>query len=180
MHMRTYLIAAALALVAPAHAQRPAIASDLSPEAASVAFEDTVINACLVAVGGGQRIGQVGSGRLEPSRDVEVARQLGAAPGDGVWEAVAARGVVAVKESEGRCTVSVYGPRAQPVMAALSAKLVAAGFERLAAPAQGLHQSLQRAGGGRRVQAMITGSEPGMPGHLSRFPVVTATLFASP
>ena len=178
--MRTGLIAAVALVALPAYAQRPAISPDLSPEAASAAFEDTVINACLAAVSGGQRVGQVGGGRLEAARDVETARQLAAGPGDTVWEATAARGVVAVKESDGRCTVSVYGPRAQPVMSALSARLVSAGFERLASPAQGLRQSLQRTSGGRRVQATISGSEPGMPGHQSRFPVVTATLFVAP
>jgi hypothetical protein len=33
---------------------------------------------------------------------------------------------------------------------------------------------------GKRLMVQLNGSEPGMPGHKSRFSVVTATVFASP
>ena len=36
--------------------------------------------------------------------------------GESVWDVRAAAGVVAVKESDGRCAVSVYGPHAQPIL----------------------------------------------------------------
>jgi hypothetical protein len=178
--MRTHLIAGSLLLLAsPAHAQRDAISPDISPEIAGRAFEDAVMNACLPAVSGGQRVGQMPAARamLAESSDPETRRQIGAGPGETVWDVTAGRGVVEIKESAGRCTVSVYGPRAQPAMSALSAKLVAAGFTRMAAPAVGLRQMLTRTSG-QRVQAIITGSEPGSPGHQSRFAVVTATLIA--
>jgi hypothetical protein len=56
------------------------------------------------------------------------------------------------------------------------------GLERLAAAASptGLGASLFKVDGTRRLQVMISGSEPGMPGHKSRFSVVTATVFATP
>jgi hypothetical protein len=56
------------------------------------------------------------------------------------------------------------------------------GFERLAAapPPNGFGQSLMKIENGKRLMVQLKGSEPGMPGHQSRFSVITATVFATP
>jgi hypothetical protein len=53
-------------------------------------------------------------------------------------------------------------------------------FERLASapPPSGFCQTLTRTDGGRRIMAVLSGADPGTPGHESRFSVVTATVFS--
>jgi hypothetical protein len=176
---RAFLFFAAIALAPMAHAQAPAISPDLSPEVASAAFEDAVLNGCVKAVASSTRIGQLADmkGKVQASNDQERRHQVAAGDEDAVWDVVAARGVVIIKDSDGRCSVMVYGPRAAPAMMALSQKLVAAGFTRMASSGVG-RQSLMRAAGGKRIQATIAAIEPGSPGNQSRFPVITASFFA--
>jgi hypothetical protein len=181
----TTLLAAALP--APAHAQREAIAPTLSPEMAAEAFEDAVTNACVPAVlssAGWEGLAPAVRGRLEASSDAAARKQVGAADDETVLNVKAARGVVFVRQKPGRCTVSVYGPPAMPTILALAGVLAGPphGFEKLmqAPPPNGFGQSLLKVENGRRVMVQLRGSEPGMPGHQSRFSVVTATVFAMP
>ncbi len=89
--------------------------------------------------------------------------------------------VVTVREKAGRCVVSVYGPPAAATIRTLSQALIGPpGFQRMAQPVgapDGLGQTLQFSADGRAVIAVLDGSEPGMPGHQSRFSVVTASVF---
>ncbi len=180
--MRALAIAAAAMLVAfPASAQRTAVSAGLSPEMAGEIFGKAVIEACVPAVAGNGVSGLAAArdGGVTPTQDAEMRRQAGAAAGETVWEVTEARGVVTVREAAGRCTVSVYGPAAAPVILQVGAMLETShGFERLAST-QGLGLSLMRSEGGKRVMVKLAGAEPGAPGHESRFSVITATVFVA-
>jgi hypothetical protein len=169
---------------APSFAQRDAVSSALSPEAAASAFGDAVINACVPAIVSPQGMKGLPQGvraKLSPTNDVATRAQAGATADEVVWDVLGARGVVTVHERAGRCAVSVYGPPAMPTIMSLSQQLAGAGFERLVttAPPGGVLQTLVKTAGGRRVTVQLGASEPGSPGHQSRFTVVTATVFAA-
>jgi hypothetical protein len=179
---------AALALIAaipmagdPALAQTPreAVSSTLSPEAAAAVFNDAVTSVCVPAVAGGGIPAGVRA-KLQATTDPATRKQSGAAADETVWDVVAGKGVVTIRERPGRCVVSVYGPPASATIQALAQQLVGSGFERLAAgaPPNGFGQTLMRTGG-KRMMATLAGSDPGMPGHQSRFSVVTATVFSA-
>lgn len=177
------VLIAVLAFATPVLAQsspRPAISPSLSPRDVAVAFADAVVEICAPAVIAGR--GLSATSGISRATDADAARQVGAEPGDTVWEMAAARGVVRLREHGGRCMVSAYGPPAAPALAEAARRLAASGlgFERLAPTPGRLGESLARVGSGRRVQVMLGGSEPGMPGHQSRFSVLTATVFAIP
>ncbi|MDZ4762305.1 MAG: hypothetical protein SGJ21_14675 [Alphaproteobacteria bacterium] len=186
MRRIAFVIASCLVTLTPALAQTPreAISVDLSPADVAAAFEDAALSACAPAIAEASLIAGLPPDvrrRFVSSSDVETSRISGAAPSDAVFDVLAGKGVVTVREGDGRCIVSAYGPPASPTIRALAARLSAEGFERLAAAGPtGLSQSLVRFVNGRRVQAILSGSEPGMPGHQSRFSVVTATFFATP
>lgn len=171
--MRALLIAGLL-LIAPAHAQRAAIDPALTPEKAQAAFETAVIDGCLASVSAGKR--PAASAQMVESTDVETRRQIGAADGDKVWDVATAKGVVMVHERAERCVVTVYGPPAAMAVMAMGQKVAAKGFERMGG-APGLGQTLMGSMGGKRLSVTLKGSEPGMPGHQSRFSVTTATVF---
>lgn len=179
------LAAAAAMLSAPAHAQlHDAISPTLSPEMARAAFEDAVMNGCVPSASTGQRIasGRYG-GKVAANTTADMREQVGAASDESVFDVLSGKGVVAVKEKADRCVVQVYGPPASATVTGLAGRIAAElGFERLAstATAGGFSESLTRTVAGRRVQVLIHGAEPGMPGHKSRFSVVTATVFATP
>lgn len=175
-------IIAALAMPQMSIAQetgRLAISQSLSPQDAGEAFEQTVVDVCVNGVSSGRRVAQLPDARenLSISTDPQTRKQAGAADDETVWDVQTGRGVVTVKEKAGRCAVSVYGPPAAPTMIMMAAKLSAEGFERMATGTPGMSQSLQRTQNGRTVQVMLTGSDPGAPGHTSKFSVVTATVF---
>jgi hypothetical protein len=169
----------------PAVAQRDAISSSLSPEAAAKAFQDTVTGICVPAVAGGglSTLPAGARAKLQASSDPVTRQQSGAAADENVWDVLSSKGVVVVREKPGRCTVSVYGPPAMTTIMTLAGALTVSpyGFERLVAapPTNGLSQSLTRMENGKRLMVLLTGSEPGMPGHKSRFGVVTATVFVA-
>lgn len=180
------LLAGAMALVASgptADAQdslRMAVSPALSPQDAGEAFERAVIDICIASISQGRRVADLPPARsmLSETDDPLRRQQAGAGADETVWDVSAARGVVTVKEKAGRCAVSVYGPPAAPTAILLAAKLSDDGFERVASTSTGgIRQSLQRIDGERQVQVMVTGSDPGSPGHSSRFSVVTATVF---
>lgn len=161
-------------------APRQAVSPSLSPEDAGQVFERAVLDVCVAAVSQGLRVSDlpVAEEMLIRSSDPQVREQAGADEDETVWEVDAGRGVVTVKEKARRCAVSVYGPPAAPTMILMAGKLSDRGFERMARAAQqGFSQSLWRTFGSRRVQVLLTGSDPGTPGHSSRFSVVTATVF---
>lgn len=181
--MRIAVLALVAVLVgAPAFAQRGAVSPDLSPEAAGEAFKQAVVDACVPAVTGSGVSGLSAAqrGSLQPTNDAATRKQAGAAPDETVWDVMDGKGVVTVREKAGRCVVSVYGPSAgttvQNVAQALTGR---AGFQRLASPASGVGQTLQASSNGRSVMVQLSGSDPGMPGHQSRFSVVTATVFVA-
>jgi hypothetical protein len=184
--MRSALFAIVAGLGAlPAFAQREAIAPTLSPEMAASAFQEAVTGACVPAVlGSWDGLAPAVKGRLEVSSDAAARRQIGAADDETVFDIVSAKGVVFVRQKPGRCVVSVYGPPAMPTILSLAGVLAGSpyGFEKLmqAPPPNGFGQSLLKVEGGKRVMVQLRGSEPGMPGHLSRFSIVTATVFATP
>jgi hypothetical protein len=171
----------------PAFAQRSAIEPALSPEMAADAFSDAVTEACIPAVlgeDGWEGLAPDVKAQLPASSSADARRQIGAADDESVFDAAQAKGVVFVRQKPGRCTVSVYGPPAMASIVSLAQTLTGGdiGFERLASapPPNGFGQSLMKVENGKRVMIQLRGSEPGMPGHQSRFSVVTATVFATP
>lgn len=186
--MRVRTIAAVALIVAtpmtggPAFAQTPreAVSSTLSPEAAAAVFNDAVTSVCVPAVASGG-IPAGARAKLQATTDPATRKQSGAAADETVWDVMAGKGVVTIHEKSGRCVVSVYGPSAPSTIRALAQQLVGAGFERLAGGASpnGLGQTLMRSAGGKSMMVTLAGSDPGMPGHQSRFSVVTATVFSA-
>lgn len=177
-----------LLLVSGATAQdRTAISAELSPEEAAATFEEALTEICVAAISGGVRAAQLPAearGLIQVNREPGARVEVGALPEETVWDVVAAMGVVRVRETQGRCTVSAYGPPAAATLSAI-ARNMADGperFERLASTPgrSGLAQSLSRKDERRRVQVILDGSEPGMPGHSSRFSVISASVFATP
>ncbi len=176
--MKTHLaLVGALLFAAPAFAQRSAVSADLSPEMAGQVFRQAVADICVPAVAGNgvSALEAARDGRLQPTQDAETRKQAGASASETVWNVVAARGVVTVRERAGQCVVSVYGPSAGPTILATMQGLSGLGFEALAGSAGGgFTQSLSGASGGKRVSVQLSGAEPGAPGHQSRFSVITA------
>lgn len=172
---------AALLVASPAFAQRDAVSAGLSPEAAGEIFKGAVVDACVPAVSGSgvSALSAAQRGKLQPTNDAETRRQAGAGPDETVWDVVEGKGVVTVRERAGRCVVSVYGPTAAPTLMSVAQGLTGEGFERFAGAGGGISQTLSRAASGKRVMVQLNGSEPGMPGHQSRFSVVTATVFVA-
>ena len=173
--MRPIALALCAGLVAsPAVAQRAA-----SPEAVASAFQDAVTGICIPAVETGKGVDAlpaVAKAKVQASSDTSTRQQAGAAADETVWDVVSAKGVVVIRESAGRCVVSVHGAPVVPTILSLAQRLSdSAGYEKLvqAPPPNGFGQSL--IGNGMTVQ--INGSEPGMPGNRSRLSVVTATVF---
>jgi len=174
------LVCAALA-GAPALAQRTAVSADLSPEMAADAFKRTIVDVCVPAAAGSgvSALAAAREGRLSPTQDADTRRQAGAAADETVWEVAEARGVVTVRESSGRCIVSVYGPAVAPTVIGAMQDLSGAGFEALAGAAGGgFTQTLLGASNGKRVRVQLSGAEPGGAGHQSRFSVITAAVSA--
>lgn len=175
-----FVAGVAVMALAPAFAQRTAVSPDLSPEAAGAIFQNAVIEACVPAVigNGVSGLSAAQRGGLQPTNDANTRQQAGAAADETVWDVVDGKGVVTVREKPGRCVVSVYGPAAASTIIGVAQALTGApGFERLAGAGQGMGQTLSRASDGRNVMVRLSGSEPGMPGHQSRFSVVTAMVF---
>lgn len=172
----------ALLLAPSALAQRDAVSADLSPEAAAEVFKRTLLDVCVPAAAGGgvSAMPAAQAGKLRTTNDAATRKQAGASPDDTVWDVMDGKGVVTIHERKGRCVVSVYGPPAVKTIADVAAAMEAApDFQRLAGapPPDGLSQNMFFGSGGRSAMVQLKGSEPGMPGHLSRFSVVTATVF---
>ena len=180
------LLLCATLSASPVAAQREAISPSLSTEDAASAFQDAVLSTCVPAVAGGAGVSALpaaAKARVQASSDPVTRQQLGAAADEDVWDVVSGKGVVLIREKAGRCVVSVYGPPVVPTILSVAHGLSGSpGFERLvsAPPPNGFGQSLMEIENGKRLMVQLNGSEPGMPGHKSRFSVVTATVFASP
>jgi hypothetical protein len=183
---RAFPAALILALAGPAFAQRGAMSPALSAEAAASVFQDAVVSTCIPAAAGGAGVNALpiaARAKVQASGDAGTRKQLGAAADETVWDVVSGRGAVTIREKAGRCVVSVYGPPVVTTILSTAQGLSgSAGFEKLvgAPPPNGFGQSLMKIENGRRLLVQLDGSEPGMPGHKSRFSVVTATVFASP
>jgi len=174
-----FVVAAALAL--PAHAQRDAVSADLSPELAGQVFARTVADICVPAVAakGVSALSAAQIGSLRPTQDGETRKQAGAASGETVWDVMDGKGVVTVREtSAGACVVSVYGAPAKATIdgAAQSLKAVPGAKAVRTVSLNPLKQATTFEVGPRHVVVEIIGSEPGSPGHQSKFSVVTATV----
>lgn len=184
--MRILALAAVIAgFTSPlAHAQRAAVSAELSPEEAGEAFRRAVIEGCIPAAAGNgvSALPAAQEGKLQPTQDAETRRQVGASPDETVWDVADARGVVTVRDKAGRCVVSVYGPPSAATMMGVMGVLSASGFEAMvgqAAPGGGFVQTMLGSSGGKRVTVQLSGSEPGSPGHQSKFSVVTAIVTAA-
>ncbi len=174
----------AVMVTSAAYAQRTAVSAELSPEMAGAAFGRTVTDVCVAAVSGNgvSSLAATREGKVSPTQDAVTRQQAGAGVDETVWDVAEAKGVVTVRETAGRCIVSVYGPAAAPVIMQLGAELETGHrFERLMSPQgpNGLGLSLMRSEGGKSVMVQLQGVQPGAPGHQSRFNVVTATVFVA-
>ncbi len=190
---RAFVLASCAALCvasAPTYAQgvlREAIPVTLGPADAERLFGEAVSTICVAAISQGIRVAQLPMdvrSEFAVTRDPQTRAEVGATPEETVWEAVDASRVVTIRETSGRCIVMAYGPPAAMALSRLAGRLSgdAAPFERLMpSPGRtGLAQSLMRRAEGRRVQVLFDGSEPDMPGHRSRFSVISATVFSLP
>jgi hypothetical protein len=175
------LLFAATLTILPAQAQRSAISADLSPAAAGEAFKQAVVSVCLPAVSGAgvRALALARDGKVQPTQDIETRRQAGAAPDETVWDVADARGVVTVREKAGQCVATVYGPASGPTIADTTLALLLRGFEALAGPADGFTQTLKGRSNGRRILVQMSGADPGVPGHRSKFSVVSVTMSLS-
>lgn len=173
-------IGLALLLAAPAHAQREAVSPDLSPEIAGQVFARTVVEICVPALSGYNiaDVSSVKEGKLRKTQDAETRKQAGAEADETVWDVMDGKGVVTVREKAGRCAVSVYGAPAKATVdgatAALKSARGASGVSAVTLADLKTRTKLEI--GPRSVVADVTGSEPGSPGHQSKFSVVTATV----
>lgn len=181
------LPAAAVAQTPARTGSRAAVSSRLTTDDVAAAFADAVVKVCAPAVLSGRRLSALDAETrrmVAATNDPAARQQAGAEKADQVWDVLAGRGVVTIAEREGRCTVSAYGPPAAPALAAAAERLEASGqgFERLFATpnSSSVNEALVHAAPGHRVQATMTGAEPGMPNHRSRFSVISATIFAMP
>ena len=174
---------------APAVAQsvlREAIPARLEPADAEAQFVAAIRTVCIPAVEQGVRVAQLAPearAGFVVARDARTRSEAGASAEETVWVSATAGPVVTVRERQGACVVQTYGPAAAAALARLAGEMGGAdGFERLATVQgrTGLSQSLFRKLRDRRVQVMLDGSEPGMPGHRSQFSVLSATVFSTP
>lgn len=179
--MRTLAGLMVVTMVAlPVHAQRDAVSPDLSPEAAASVFQSAVATVCVPAVTGNGVSGVTAAqqGKLRPTQDAETRKQAGASPDETVWDVMDGKGVVTVREKPRQCVVSVYGAPAKAAVAGVSETLASApGVRGISTTSVGdLKKTVTFEVGPRTVQVQVAGSEPGSPGHQSRFSVVTATV----
>lgn len=169
-----------LLLAAPAYAQRDAVSADLSPEIAGQVFSKTVAEVCVPAVSGYSisDLSAVKDGKLKQTRDAGTRKQAGAEADETVWDVMDGKGVVTVREKAGRCVVSVYGAPAKATVAGTAQALTAVPGARglKTSPDGDLKSRTTFEVGPRAVIVNIVGSEPGTPGHQSKFSVVTATV----
>lgn len=164
----------------PAHAQRDAVSPDLSPEIAGQVFSRTVAEVCVPSVSGYSvsSLSAAQEGKLRPTQDAGTRKQAGAEPGETVWDVMDGKGVVTVREKAGRCVVSVYGaPAKATVDGAAEALRSVRGARGVATTAvSALKTTTNLEVGPRAVVVHVEASEPGSPGHQSKFSVVTATV----
>ena len=157
----------------PAHAQRDAVSPDLSPEMAGQVFSRTVADVCVPAVSGNgvSALSAAQRGALVPTQDATTRKQAGAAVDETVWDVATARGVVTVREKAGLCVVSVYGSALTSTIEAAKLALMQDGFGAvtIAGEDQGASQRLLGQRDGRSVAVRLNGSQPGSPGHQSKF-----------
>jgi hypothetical protein len=180
------LVLLAVAAAATAHAQRDAVSAALSPEAAADAFTRGVLDVCVPAIVGNgvSSLAAAREGHVQPTQDAATRRQAGAKPDDTVWDFAAARGVVTIREAADGCWVSVYGPDADATVRNLDRAARAVGYTTSVFATPRLDTSvvantfLTGQHAGRTVGIGAEGSEPGLPGHESRFSVITASVFA--
>lgn len=172
------VVVLAMTLAAPAYAQRDAVSADLSPEIAGQVFARTVAEVCVPAVSGYSisSLSAAREGKLRPTQDAETRKQAGAEAGETVWDVMDGKGVVTVREKAGRCVVSVYGAPAKATVAGTAQALAAVPGARgvKTTPDGDLKSMTTFEVGPRPVVAHVEGSEPGSPGHQSKFSVVTA------
>lgn len=173
-------IGLALLLAAPAHAQREAVSPDLSPEIAGQVFARTVAEICVPAVSG-QSISSLGAaktGKLRQTKDAATLKQAGASDDETVWDVMDGKGVVTVREKTGSCIVSVYGaPAKATIDGAAQALKALPGAKNVWPVTTGpLKQATTLEMGAQKIVVEVIGSEPGAPGHQSRFSVVTANM----
>ncbi|RYD94526.1 MAG: hypothetical protein EOP61_21495 [Sphingomonadales bacterium] len=173
-----FVVAAALAL--PAHAQRDAVSADLSPEIAGQVFARTVADICVPAVSGQSisSLGAVQEGKLRRTQDAATMKQAGASSDETVWDVMDGKGVVTVREKAGECVVSVYGAPAKATIDGTAQVLKAMpGAKNVRPVSTGpLKQATTFEAGMQKIVVEVIGSEPGAPGHRSRFSVVTARM----
>lgn len=177
------LAMASLSAVLPAHAQRTAISVNLSPEAAAEAFTRTVFDVCVPAIAGNgvSSLAAAREGRVQPTQDAATRRQAGANESETVWEVMAARGVVTIRETQGRCAVSVYGPAVDTTLAALAGAAQPAGLRPvdLSGARSPLSLHLRGQVQARPIAVDALGAAPGAPEHQSKFSVITASVTAA-
>lgn len=172
--------AAMLACTGVAHAQRDAVSADLSPEIAGQVFARTVAEIC-VPVASGKSVSTLGAakdGKLRQTKDAATLKQAGALDGETVWDVMDGKGVVTVREKESVCIVSVYGAPAKATIDGVVQALKALPDTKDVRPVtiNPLKQATTFATGGQKIVVEVIGSEPGAPGHQSRFSVVTARM----
>ncbi|MET0371005.1 MAG: hypothetical protein ABW039_06470 [Sphingobium sp.] len=165
----------------PAYAQRDAVSADLSPEIAGQVFVRTVTEVCVPAVTGKSvgSLGAVKDGKLRPTQDADTRKQADALASETVWDVMDGKGVVTVREtSGGACIVSVYGAPAKPAIDGVVQALKALPDTRDVRPVtiNPLKQATTFQTGAQKIVVEVIGSEPGAPGHQSRFSVVTARM----
>jgi hypothetical protein len=156
----------------------PAKAQSITPDDVAVAFVAAVAICADAKRAGGSIADLSAEARAQIAVADESMRAMAQAPaGRPIWDVAPARGIVVISEpSDGECHVNAYGPRVRPVFEQTARMLVQRGFaESEARPdPSAIVRTFAWSQNERRVTVRLDGGEPGMPGHMFRFPLLVA------
>jgi hypothetical protein len=175
--MRRFLLAlaAAFALTTP-----PSIAQNLTADDVADAYVEAVALCARAKVAGVTIARLTGEDRARVAEASAQMRGLARAPdGRPVWDVLSARGIVVIAEpTDSQCDVTAYGPRVRPVFnrvaRALSEQPLGFAEVETQQDPSAILRAFERVEGERRTRVLLDGGEPGMPGRMSRFPVLVA------
>ena len=173
--MRGFLIVLLSALFVSA---QHAAAQNVTPGDVADAYVEGVTLCARAKVAGGGIAQLPENERAQVAEAAPQMRALSRAPeGRPVWDVLSARGIVVISEpTDSQCDVTAYGPRVRPVFERVAQALSAAGFIEVETQQDpgAILRAFERVEGERSVRVRLDGGEPGMPGRMSRFPVLVA------
>jgi hypothetical protein len=151
-------------------------AEGLTPQDVSTGFAIAVVDGCAAAAEAGKTLEQLGNSKIVRETTPDPLRRP--KPGSTLWAPIPGQGIVSIEQEQGgACDVSAYGPRVEPTFNAVVAALQARGYVSQPLPAaafRSFEHDLKLTANGRTVRVMLIGNEPGAPGKISRFSILSA------